>query len=72
MGRVLIHNWPLERVLKECKGCEGGFVLPDGEAMARVVEVEGWGAYPCGGTHVSSPSVFGLLLVAGGVGMDVG
>ncbi len=53
-GKVLIHWWPMERLLKECTGVVEGFQLPEGEELGRVVEMVGLGAYPCGGTHVHS------------------
>ncbi|KAK2629728.1 hypothetical protein QTJ16_000548 [Diplocarpon rosae] len=61
--KVLIHWWSLERLLKECMGMEGGFELPEGETLGRVVEMEGLGAYPCGGTHVSHCGETGTIEV---------
>ncbi|KAE8448695.1 hypothetical protein EG329_008910 [Mollisiaceae sp. DMI_Dod_QoI] len=49
---VRIHYWPLEELKKKCTGAED-FVLPEGEELGRVVEMEGMGSYPCGGTHSS-------------------
>lgn len=62
-SKVLIHWWEMDRLLKECKGVEEGFVLPEGETLGRVVEMEGLGSYPCGGTHVASCSQVGRVEV---------
>jgi Ser-tRNA(Ala) deacylase AlaX len=64
-SRVLIHLWPMERMLKECTGVTEGFELPEGETMGRVVEMEGMGAYPCGGTHVTDCGMVGKIEVKG-------
>lgn len=50
--KVLIHWWPMEKLRKECLGVGEDFELPEGEELGRVVEVDGLGSYPCGGTHV--------------------
>jgi Ser-tRNA(Ala) deacylase AlaX len=55
-SKVNIHWWPMEKLLKECTGVTEGFELPHGETMGRVVEMEGLGSYPCGGTHVTDCS----------------
>jgi len=60
---VKIHWWSLEELLKKCHGTSGGFALPEGETMGRVVEMEGLGSYPCGGTHVQDCSQVGKIEV---------
>lgn len=60
---VKIHWWPMEELLEKCTGVAEGFELPDGEVMGRVVEMEGLGSYPCGGTHVQDCSQVGKIEV---------
>ncbi|GJC79891.1 alanine--tRNA ligase [Colletotrichum liriopes] len=60
---VRIHWWPMEQLLEKCHGTSEGFVLPEGETMGRVVEMEGLGSYPCGGTHVQDCSQVGKIEV---------
>ena len=62
-SKVNIHWWPMEKLLKECTGVTEGFELPHGETMGRVVEMEGLGSYPCGGTHVTDCSKVGKIEV---------
>lgn len=62
-SKVVIHWWPMERLLKEGTGVTSDFRLPEGEVLARVVEMEGLGAYPCGGTHVTDCSLVGKIEV---------
>lgn len=49
----------MERLLKEGTGVMANFRLPEGEELARVVEMEGLGAYSCGGTLVIDCSLVG-------------
>ncbi|KAL8718279.1 MAG: hypothetical protein Q9225_004557 [Loekoesia sp. 1 TL-2023] len=60
---VKIHWWSTEELLQKCTGVAEGFELPDGEVMGRVVEMEGLGSYPCGGTHVQDCSQVGKIEV---------
>lgn len=60
---VKIHWWPMEELLAKCTGVADGFTLPEGEDMGRVVEMEGLGSYPCGGTHVTDCSKVGKIEV---------
>ena len=60
---VRIHWWSMEKLLEKCTGVTGGFELPEGEVMGRVVEMEGLGSYPCGGTHVQDCSQVGKIEV---------
>jgi len=59
---VRIHYWPLRELKSKCTGAED-FVLPEGEELGRVVEMEGMGSYPCGGTHVTDCSLVGKIEV---------
>ena len=60
---VKIHWWPMEELLEKCYGTGEGFALPEGETLGRVVEMEGLGSYPCGGTHVQDCSKVGKIEV---------
>lgn len=60
---VKIHWWSMEELLEKCTGVTEGFQLPEGERMGRVVEIEGLGSYPCGGTHVKDCSQVGRIEV---------
>ncbi|KYK53998.1 hypothetical protein DCS_05948 [Drechmeria coniospora] len=60
---IHIHWWPMEELLEKCHGTTDGFALPAGETMGRVVEMEGLGSYPCGGTHVRDCSEVGKIEV---------
>lgn len=60
---VKIHWWSMEELLEKCTGVAEGFALPEGEVMGRVVEMEGLGSYPCGGTHVQDCSQVGKIEV---------
>lgn len=59
---VKIHWWDLEELGIKCCSVLDGFTLPEGE-KARAVEIEGIGAYPCGGTHVEDSSGVGKIVV---------
>jgi Ser-tRNA(Ala) deacylase AlaX len=60
---VKIHWWSMEELRERCYGVTEGFQLPEGEVMGRVVEMEGLGSYPCGGTHVQDCSQVGKIVV---------
>lgn len=59
---VKIHWWTMEELRERCYVAEG-FALPAGETLGRVVEMEGLGSYPCGGTHVQDCSKVGKIVV---------
>ncbi|TPR05230.1 hypothetical protein CAN33_0033695 [Aspergillus niger] len=59
---VRIHWWSMEELKEKCYVAEG-FALPEGETLGRVVEMEGLGSYPCGGTHVTDCSLVGKIEV---------
>lgn len=60
---VKIHWWTMDELLAKCAGVTDGFELPAGETLGRVVEMEGLGSYPCGGTHVGDCSLVGKIVV---------
>lgn len=60
---IKIHWWPMEEVCEKCYGVTEGFKFPAGEVLGRVVEMEGLGSYPCGGTHVQDCSQVGKIVV---------
>ncbi|KAJ5414683.1 ATP binding/alanine-tRNA ligase [Penicillium cosmopolitanum] len=60
---VKIHWWSMEDLREKCYGVTEAFELPEGEVMGRVVEMEGLGSYPCGGTHVRDCSQVGKIVV---------
>ena len=59
---VKLHWWDMEELHEKCCTVLDGFSLPEGE-KARAVEIEGVGAYPCGGTHVEDTSGVGKIVV---------
>lgn len=60
---VKIHWWSMDELREKCYGVTEEFELPEGETMGRVVEMEGLGSYPCGGTHVQDCSKVGKIVV---------
>ena len=60
---VKIHWWSMEEMADKCYGMTKEFQLPEGEVLGRVVEMEGLGSYPCGGTHVEDCSQVGRIEV---------
>ncbi|KAH8594727.1 Threonyl/alanyl tRNA synthetase [Bisporella sp. PMI_857] len=60
--RVLLHWWHMDELHEKCAAVLDGFSVPEGE-KARAVEIEGVGAYPCGGTHVHESSEVGKIVV---------
>ncbi|KAL4905584.1 hypothetical protein BDW74DRAFT_17999 [Aspergillus multicolor] len=60
---VRIHWWSMEDLREKCAGVTDDFKLPEGEEFGRVVEMEGLGSYPCGGTHVKDCSLVGSIVV---------
>lgn len=60
---VKIHWWSMDDLREKCYGANEGFELPEGEVLGRVVEMEGLGSYPCGGTHVRDCSLVGNVEV---------
>ena len=57
---VKVHWWPESELREKCAVVPAAVVIPKGE-LVRAVDIEGAGAYPCGGTHVSSTSRVGKI-----------
>ncbi|OIW26069.1 ThrRS/AlaRS common domain-containing protein [Coniochaeta ligniaria NRRL 30616] len=61
---VRVKWWDAQTVKdKSMSGLAGVADLPEGEHLFRVVEVEGLGAYPCGGTHLPTTGDVGRVVV---------
>lgn len=61
---VSVRWWDAETVReKAMSGLDGVAELPEGESLFRVAEVEGLGAYPCGGTHLPTTGDVGKVVV---------
>lgn len=61
--KIKLHWWDEPELREKCKAVLEGFVIPEGE-KARAVEIEGVGAYPCGGTHVLDSGGVGKIVVS--------
>lgn len=59
---VNVDWWDMERAQLRCAALPEGFLVPD-DGNIRVVDVEGVGAYPCGGTHLPSTKDVGSIIV---------
>lgn len=59
---VLVRWWDLEQVKKRCMSVPEVAPTEAGE-LWRVVEVEGKGSYPCGGTHLPTTADVGKVIV---------
>jgi Ser-tRNA(Ala) deacylase AlaX len=57
---VKVYWWNVDELREECCVVSDNVVIPEGE-LVRAVDIEGAGAYPCGGTHVSDSSVVGRV-----------
>jgi Ser-tRNA(Ala) deacylase AlaX len=61
---VHVRWWDAQTVKdKAMSGLDGVAELPEGEDLFRVVEVEGLGAYPCGGTHLPKTGDVGKVVI---------
>jgi Ser-tRNA(Ala) deacylase AlaX len=61
---VTVKWWDAQTVReKSMSGLDGVADLPEGEDLFRVVEVEGLGAYPCGGTHLPTTRDVGKVVI---------
>ncbi|KAH8906133.1 putative alanyl-tRNA synthetase [Coniochaeta sp. PMI_546] len=61
---VHVRWWDAQTVKERCmSGLDGVADLPEGEDLFRVVEVEGLGAYPCGGTHLPTTGNVGKVVI---------
>lgn len=66
-GREVRLFWVLAEEL-EGKGVvtpEGMPVVAGADGRVRVVEIEGYGGYPCGGTHVEDTGAVGRIVIKG-------
>jgi Ser-tRNA(Ala) deacylase AlaX len=59
---VLVRWWDIEQVKRECMSVPD-MVPADAGELWRVVEVEGKGSYPCGGTHLPMTGDVGKVVV---------
>lgn len=59
---VRVCWWGEDELKEKCTAVPEGFRLA-GSELGRVVEIEGIGAYPCGGTHVADSSLIGKVIV---------
>ncbi|KAI9927492.1 hypothetical protein ASPWEDRAFT_44845 [Aspergillus wentii DTO 134E9] len=59
---VTVDWWNEEKAKSHCVALPEGFSVPD-EGDIRVVDVEGAGAYPCGGTHLPGTCDIGGIVV---------
>ncbi|KAI9740242.1 MAG: hypothetical protein M1834_004820 [Cirrosporium novae-zelandiae] len=59
---VNVHFWNEKELKEKCVIVPDNVALPDGELM-RAVEIEGAGAYPCGGTHFPNTSDVGPIQI---------
>ncbi|KAB5578340.1 putative alanyl-tRNA synthetase [Coniochaeta sp. 2T2.1] len=61
---VAARWWDAETArARSMSGLDGVAELPEGEELFRVVEVEGLGAYPCGGTHLPRTGDIGTVVI---------
>lgn len=54
--------WGEQKAKTHCAALSEGFSMPD-DGDVRVVDVEGVGAYPCGGTHLPTTADIGSIVV---------
>lgn len=59
---VLVYWWDEERVREQCTSVPDALKVDEKDGV-RVVEVEGVGSYPCGGTHVKKTREVGKVIV---------
>jgi Ser-tRNA(Ala) deacylase AlaX len=60
---VSVRWWDAEQVRERCTAVPDAVAFPPGEDLVRVVEVEGCGAYPCGGTHLPTTAAIGKVVI---------
>ncbi|KAL4868960.1 Threonyl/alanyl tRNA synthetase [Aspergillus spectabilis] len=59
---VKVYFWNEEELKEKCAVVPGAVAIPEGE-LVRAVDIEGAGAYPCGGTHVEDTGRVGRVVV---------
>lgn len=57
---VKVYWWNQQELKEKCAVVPENVVIPDG-GFVRAVDIEGAGAYPCGGTHVGDTSQVGKV-----------
>lgn len=57
---ITVCWWTMEELKEKCMYVPEGLQLPEGE-LARAVDIEGAGAYPCGGTHMRTTAEVGAI-----------
>ena len=61
---VKVYWWDEAELRRRCKVVPAAVVVPKEKGgLVRAVDVEGAGAYPCGGTHVRDTGVVGRVVV---------
>lgn len=60
---VSVRWWDAQQAKQRCMAVPDTAAFPPGEDLMRVVEVEGWGAYPCGGTHLPTTGAIGKVVI---------
>jgi Ser-tRNA(Ala) deacylase AlaX len=59
---IKVYWWGVDELREKCAVVPTNVVIPNGE-LVRAVDIEGAGAYPCGGTHVPDTSAVGQVQV---------
>jgi Ser-tRNA(Ala) deacylase AlaX len=59
---VKVYWWSVDELKEKCAVVPTNVIIPEGE-LVRAVDIEGAGAYPCGGTHVPDSSVVGKVQI---------
>ncbi|OJJ82840.1 putative alanine--tRNA ligase [Aspergillus glaucus CBS 516.65] len=59
---VKFNWWDEQKAKAHCAALSEGFSMPE-DGDVRVVDVEGVGAYPCGGTHLPTTADIGSIVV---------
>lgn len=59
---VKVYWWKADELREKCAVVPENVIIPDGE-LVRAVDIEGAGAYPCGGTHVPDTSAVGKVQI---------
>ena len=59
---VKVYFWNERELREKCAVVPAAVAIPEGD-LIRAVDIEGAGAYPCGGTHVPNTSLVGKVYV---------
>ncbi|KAI6358117.1 hypothetical protein MCOR25_007434 [Pyricularia grisea] len=60
---VKVYFWTEEELRARCATVPQAVVMPSDGGLVRAVDIEGAGAYPCGGTHVRDTGLVGRVTV---------